>query len=426
MNNKTIQAIKISALAIVLSLGIGYALAWTAPTVTPPGGNVSAPINTSGTAQTKAGALTLSGLLTSAGLTLTGAGNKITFPDGSTLATSEPFIQFFKPTTPTPSLPDVIQSGNTAQLSWQTKGMRTTPAPCSITGTGGPYSNLTETSSITTPILTGPGNYTFVLSCVGVNGTTVQETTIVNVLAPFSKTFSNGESGTVNIPYGVTKLTFSGSGGKGGRGYYNGTQAGGGLMSGISQRGAGTDGGSNGNSITGAGGNGGAGGGWGGAGGLAGNNGGVGGNCWVGINGNGINGGTNGGNVGYYSAGYIYSGGGGGGGAFAKYESTPIVVLGGGGGAAGYTTGGGAGGGYGGGGGGGSTCTVAGGGGGGGGGFIDPDFDNSAFSTRSILLSQIASGLIAPTSIDIGTGTGGISGLGGVYNGQGGTITVSW
>lgn len=48
-------ALKVSALAIVLSFGLSYALAWTAPTAVPPGGNVSAPINTSGTVQTKTG-----------------------------------------------------------------------------------------------------------------------------------------------------------------------------------------------------------------------------------------------------------------------------------------------------------------------------------------------------------------------------------
>ncbi|KKS58205.1 MAG: PE-PGRS family protein [Candidatus Nomurabacteria bacterium GW2011_GWA2_42_41] len=58
-----IQALKIIALALVLSFGISYVYAWTAPTVTPPGGNVSAPINTSATAQYKDGALGVGGLL---------------------------------------------------------------------------------------------------------------------------------------------------------------------------------------------------------------------------------------------------------------------------------------------------------------------------------------------------------------------------
>ena len=51
------QSVKIIVLAVVLSLGLSYALAWTAPTATPPTGNVSAPINTSDTEQTKNGPL---------------------------------------------------------------------------------------------------------------------------------------------------------------------------------------------------------------------------------------------------------------------------------------------------------------------------------------------------------------------------------
>ena len=56
--NKLISTLKIVALALVLSFGISYVYAWTAPTSTAPGGNVSAPLNTSGTAQTKTGDIT--------------------------------------------------------------------------------------------------------------------------------------------------------------------------------------------------------------------------------------------------------------------------------------------------------------------------------------------------------------------------------
>lgn len=49
---------------MVLSLGLSYVYAWTAPTANPPLGNVSAPINTSATAQTKVGALTVSAMIT--------------------------------------------------------------------------------------------------------------------------------------------------------------------------------------------------------------------------------------------------------------------------------------------------------------------------------------------------------------------------
>lgn len=57
MNKNIFQTLKLIALALVLSLGISYVSAWTAPTVTPPGGNVAAPINVSNTTQTKSGNL---------------------------------------------------------------------------------------------------------------------------------------------------------------------------------------------------------------------------------------------------------------------------------------------------------------------------------------------------------------------------------
>lgn len=43
-----IQSLKVIMLATVLSFGLSYVYAWTAPTSTPPAGNVSAPINTGG------------------------------------------------------------------------------------------------------------------------------------------------------------------------------------------------------------------------------------------------------------------------------------------------------------------------------------------------------------------------------------------
>lgn len=52
-----IQPLKLITLALILSVGISYVSAWTAPTVTPPNGNVSAPINVSVNSQIKAGNL---------------------------------------------------------------------------------------------------------------------------------------------------------------------------------------------------------------------------------------------------------------------------------------------------------------------------------------------------------------------------------
>lgn len=58
VNMKNIsQPLKVIALALVLSVGISYVSAWTAPTVTPPNGNVAAPLNVSGNDQTKLGSI---------------------------------------------------------------------------------------------------------------------------------------------------------------------------------------------------------------------------------------------------------------------------------------------------------------------------------------------------------------------------------
>lgn len=56
-----LNTLKTITLAALFSLGLSYVHAWTAPTATPPGGNVSAPINVGATAQTKAGDLTIQG-----------------------------------------------------------------------------------------------------------------------------------------------------------------------------------------------------------------------------------------------------------------------------------------------------------------------------------------------------------------------------
>jgi len=59
-----LQSVKVATLAVALTIGLSYVYAWTVPTETPPNGNVLAPLNTSGTDQTKAGPslLTLDGV----------------------------------------------------------------------------------------------------------------------------------------------------------------------------------------------------------------------------------------------------------------------------------------------------------------------------------------------------------------------------
>jgi len=51
-----LQPLKTLTLAIILSVGIGYAYAaWAPPTVAPTGGNAEAPVNVGGATQVKAG-----------------------------------------------------------------------------------------------------------------------------------------------------------------------------------------------------------------------------------------------------------------------------------------------------------------------------------------------------------------------------------
>lgn len=74
MRTKIFNVVKVSTLALILSFGLSYVYAWTAPTANPPAGNVSAPINTSATAQTKAGDFTLGGLLSGVNATFSRIG----------------------------------------------------------------------------------------------------------------------------------------------------------------------------------------------------------------------------------------------------------------------------------------------------------------------------------------------------------------
>lgn len=58
---------QVIVLGLVVGLGLQFAQAWTAPTATAPGGNVTGPITTSGDTQTKAGRLNIGGVFTAAG-----------------------------------------------------------------------------------------------------------------------------------------------------------------------------------------------------------------------------------------------------------------------------------------------------------------------------------------------------------------------
>lgn len=79
MTKQIFSAIKVSALAITLSLGMSYVYAWTAPVISPPGGNAVAPVNLSATGQTKDGDLTVANLGLPLGGAILGGGSGSTY-----------------------------------------------------------------------------------------------------------------------------------------------------------------------------------------------------------------------------------------------------------------------------------------------------------------------------------------------------------
>ncbi len=97
---KLLNALKLFSLAVILAMGLSYALVWAAPTATPPAGNISAPITTSATIppQVKLGSLTIGTAVTPAPLTVIGninvTGNVCTVVGTTTIClgslTSEP------------------------------------------------------------------------------------------------------------------------------------------------------------------------------------------------------------------------------------------------------------------------------------------------------------------------------------------------
>lgn len=83
MTNQIFSSLRIIALAVVLSFGLSYVYAWTAPSVAPTGGNVLAPLNTSGTAQTKAGNFTAPNLIDTSTTEQTKAGDLNLYGDAT-------------------------------------------------------------------------------------------------------------------------------------------------------------------------------------------------------------------------------------------------------------------------------------------------------------------------------------------------------
>lgn len=79
MRTKIFNVLKLSGLAVVLSFGVSYVLAWSTPSVTAPGNNAAVPLNVSATSQTKAGGITVGGLTSSSGIDVSNAGGAYTY-----------------------------------------------------------------------------------------------------------------------------------------------------------------------------------------------------------------------------------------------------------------------------------------------------------------------------------------------------------
>lgn len=214
MNKQILSALKVSALAVVLSFGISYALAWVAPSVAPPNGNVAAPINTSATAQTKLGPFTIG--TTTATSTLTVIGNVNTTGDVCTSTTgtavclgtlATPVTLVFTPASV------ILQSGATTTFSWTATGLSGTTTPCTASGSWS--GSKAASGSFTTSPVTGPITNIYTLSCTGVGWTTAQQSATVQIIAPYSVTYQNGAGGWVTIAAGVTKVKFQARGGSG-------------------------------------------------------------------------------------------------------------------------------------------------------------------------------------------------------------------
>lgn len=405
MNKQILPTLKISLLAIVLSFGISYAIAWTAPTATPPTGNVSAPINTGATDQTKAGDL-------------------CTTKGGTTKCLST--AQFALPGITLTATPSSIQNGQTSTLSWTATNSTSCTASNSWSG------SKATSSSETTVALSGPLSYTFTLTCTGSGGPSSKDV-VVQVIAAGSSGPITGTGVWYTIPAGVNKVTFTASGGRGLNGggsgdyCYDGSAGGGG---------AGAYYGANIPIVV-------VGGGGGGGVCQVGAAGGTTAGSGVGIGALGYFGGTNNGVSGSAGSGgrggnksTLSTGGGAGGVNGATGGTDSLNRAPGGGGSTGLNggsayDGAGGGGGYGGGGGGysGYSCDKYGycsgsgyGGGGGGGSYAHPSLSAASASGRSITLSSIGN----PTQIYL---VGGLRGVGYGYNSNlatSGTITMSW
>ncbi len=121
-----LQNLKLITLAIIFSFGLSYVYAWTAPTQAPPGGNTSAPLNTSATDQYKGGGAGTTGGLGIEGL-IRGYTNAIfdgSVGIGTTDVSAAKFtvVGTVKITGGVPGGGKVLTSDASGLASWETTG----------------------------------------------------------------------------------------------------------------------------------------------------------------------------------------------------------------------------------------------------------------------------------------------------------------
>lgn len=244
MKTQLLNALKVFALALVLSFGMSYAFAWTAPAATPPGGNVVAPINTSATAQIKAGPLTVGSIISGSSTT-----TKLSIMDTiSGITTGLNVAPFYVPASTytygycTAGNGYVSSCGPGPYYRW-VSGTGTNPAYGGTTfnaaDSNGTVRNLAlQTNTGNVGIGTNnPPNKLTVAGTIGATGDICTSTTGSSIcLGSLPVAASHGNqlftsSGTFTVPSGVTKVLVSavGKGGKGGTNGYWSVASGGAL-----------------------------------------------------------------------------------------------------------------------------------------------------------------------------------------------------
>ncbi len=164
MSQSVFKTLRSILFAIILSLGLGYAYAWTGPTDTAPGANTPAPINQGGDIQTKIGQFwSTAGIGTSGGMYALGIGSFGTVQlndivvEGTLCGTSGVVSRDVNGTTLSCQSGNWKRAGVSTQIisgpvsACNTSSVAVCPAGMTIIGGGGEMVNSCPTSSVGSP-----------------------------------------------------------------------------------------------------------------------------------------------------------------------------------------------------------------------------------------------------------------------------------